>query len=36
VRDACGADVACLTDAYRARIAVLGKAFANIAANGPY
>jgi uncharacterized protein len=36
VRDACGVNVACLTDTYRARISVLDKAFANIAANGPY
>lgn len=35
-REACGADAACLTKLYQARIAVLDGVIDRIAANGPY
>jgi uncharacterized protein len=35
-REACGADLACLTAAYEARIAALKKAIDDIASRGPY
>ncbi|MQT14462.1 lysozyme inhibitor LprI family protein [Segnochrobactrum spirostomi] len=35
-RAACGADTACLTTLYQARIAVLDGVIGRIAANGPY
>ena len=36
VREACGSNVACLSNAYNARIAQLGKVIDDIAAHGPY